>query len=570
MNQLRLFAQQEAIGVVVLDADRSTFDTVRRRLRRAAPKEYSVRYASTVNELAALVDAGDADIAVLGIDADDPGQLDRLGRIRTAHIDVPVVVLHHGTDPALGFQAVVTGAQDVLALEDANGARLHRLLWAAIARKRAEQAALASAFADPVTGLGTRHWMMRRLADAVSHAEESNGEWEAALLFLDLDRFKLVNDTLGHAAGDELLRLVAGRLRAVVRTQDPIARFGGDEFVILVEGHRIEGLTHRIALRALAAFAEPFTVEGQPFSIFASMGLALLQRGEDVDSFVDRADVALYRAKRRGRNRIVAYDDDLAEWASSEQDLADEVAATVRDDSFALELHAVWDLRLDRRVGFDVSGRWAEDHERREPLESLAERNGLGPDLGRALIERTLGLAASDELERGVGTRWWIQVPAGLLPQPTFVGWLTARCQHYGVDPSALVVSVGEGELADPDLVTAPIQQLADQGVTVAMRGFGVGTSSLTRFASADIDEVHLSAELCRGAAGTPARLAVIESLARLANAVGQHLVAGGPLEPDDVAAVGSVGCHFAIVEIDQRAAAIDLTNGVEAVRVLT
>lgn len=570
MNQLRLFAQQQAIGVVVLDVDQSTFDTVRRRLRRAAPKEYVVRYASTVNELAGLVESGDADIAVLGIDADDPGQLDRLGRIRTAHIDVPVVVLHHGTDPDLGFEAVVTGAQDVLALEDANGARLHRMLWSAIARKRVEREALASAFADPVTGLGTRHWMMRRLDDAVTHAEESNGEWEAALLFLDLDRFKLVNDTLGHAAGDELLRLVAGRLRAVVRPQDPIARFGGDEFVILIEGHRIEGLAHRIALRALAAFAEPFTVEGQPFSIFASIGLAILQHGEDVNSFVDRSDVALYRAKRRGRNRIVAYDDDLAEWASSEQDLADEVAATVRDDSFALDLHAVWDLRLARRVGFEAAARWAEDPERREPLESLAERNGLGPDLGRALIERTLGLAASDEMERGVGARWWIQVPAGLLPQPTFVEWLSERCHLYGVDPSALVVSVGEGELADPDLVTASIEQLGDLGVTVAMRGFGVGASSLTRFASADIDEVHVSPELCRGAAHTPARLAVIEALARLANAVGQHLVASGPLDADDVAAVRSVGCHFAIVEVDLPALSIDLTHEVDARSVLT
>ena len=561
VRQLPLFSDRATTKVVVLDDNLERIADIRRRLRRAAPTECSVSYVRTVDDLVGLERDELVDVVILVVDADHPTALDQLSRIRSAQLDLPIVVLHRGSDPAVGLQAVVTGAHDVLAYEDANGAQLQRTVWAAIARKQAEAVTLASANADPVTGLRSRHWMLQRLDRSVEHAREARGEWQVAVLFLDLDRFKLVNDTLGHAAGDDLLRIVADRLRAAVRAEDPVARFGGDEFVIVVEGHHIEGLAHRIALRALAAFAEPFPIEGQPFSLFASIGLAILAVDEDVETFMDRADIALYRAKRRGRNRIVAYDDDLRHWATTQQGLSEEVTAAVRDATFSLELSAVWDLRVHQRVGAIATARWSGEEPERESLVALAERNGLGPDLGRALVDRVLDLAANHVFAHGVAARWWIEMPIGLLSQPAFCDWLSERCRHHGVDAATIVLAAAEEELDDFDLVGPTLERLGDLGATVALRGFGNGRSSLTLFAAAQIDEVHLASDACRGSATDPARLTIIESLVRIAEAVGQHVVASGPLDPVDIAAVGRVGCHFAVARLSEPLDQVDLRS---------
>ncbi len=557
MKQLRLFVDRDLVGVVVVDGDVSAFETIRRRIRRVAPRDYRFHHATTTDEALRLIDDGEVDLVIIGVHADDLDGLERLGRLRSASVELPVVVIHHGSDPGGGLDAVVTGAQDVLSLHEATGTRLHRSLQTALTRKHAEVEALQTAYSDPVTGLGSRSWMLQRLERALEHADEP-GDWEVALLFIDLDRFKLVNDTLGHAAGDELLRMVADRLRAVVRTDDPVARFGGDEFVILIEGHRIADLAHRIALRALAAFGDPFVVEGQPFSVFGSIGLALRNDGESAETLLEHADAALYRAKHHGRNRVVVFDDDLREWASVRQDLAEAVTATVQRGAFELDLEEVWDLRMMRRTGRRVRAAWTPPADTRRLLDrsddehdclaTLAAEHGVGPDLGRMLLDRVLDLAAQESLEVLFPGRWWVELPAGLLPQISFPEWFAGRCDHHGVDPSRLVLTFGESEFADTDVVLAQIDRLGDLGAAIALRDFGLGQSSLTLFSAAQIDEVHLASSLCRGVARNSAQMAMVDGLVRIADAVGQLVVAQGPLGAEDVDAVQLVGCHLAVV----------------------
>ncbi len=556
MRQLRLFVDRDLFGVVVVDGDANAFETIRRRVRRIAPREYRFVHAATTEDALAAIEEGEIDLVVVGVHADDLGGLERLRRLRSASVELPVVVVHHGTDPGASLDAVVTGAQDVLSLHEATGARLHRSFRNALARKQAELEALQTAYSDPVTGLGSRTWMLQRLERAIEHAEEP-GEWQVALLFIDLDRFKLVNDTLGHAAGDELLRMVGDRLRAVVRADDPVARFGGDEFVILVEGHRISQLAHRLARRALAAFADPFVIEGQPFSVFGSIGLAIRNEGETSDELLEHADAALYRAKHRGRNRVVVFDEDLKEWTSARHDLGAAVTTAVQDGTFELQVDRIWDLRMMRAAGRSVRATWTPPEDTRRLLDrsdgpsdcliELAEQHGLGPDLGRVLLDRVLDLAAQESLEVVFPGRWWVQVPAGLLPQMSFPEWLAGRCEHHGVDPSRLALTFTEGEFADPDLVLAQVDRLGDLGVAIGMRDFGIGASSLTLFSAAQIDEVHLAPALCRGVATNSAQMAVIDGLVRIADAVGQLVVADGALEPADLDAVQLVGCHLAV-----------------------
>jgi len=560
MRQLRLFAERETCEVVVIDQNSLVFERVRRRVRRAAPREYRFRHATDLEAAFELIAAGEVDVVVLVVVTDDPSGLTRLNRLRSADVALPVVVIHHGTDPDAALDAVVTGAQDVLSMHDATGLRLHNAFMAAVARKRAELQALAEVHADPVTGLATRRWMLEALARAIAHGDERR-EWQVGLLFIDLDRFKLVNDTLGHAAGDELLRTVADRLKAVVRTEDRVARYGGDEFVILVEGHKIADLAHRIALRCLAAFSDPFVIEGQPFAVHASIGLAIRSPGEPAETLMHHADSALYRAKRRGRNRVVLFDDDLRDWASNQADMAEAVTAAIRSGAMDAIVDHVWDLRTDRRIGHRLDVTWGGAATADVNLRELAAAHGLALDLGRWMLERALVGAAEDALSGATGLRWWVDLPVGLLSVRSTATWLADRCRHHGVDPSVLVCSVVERELADIGPALPQIEALAELGVSVGLRGFGVGVSSLHLFSSAEVDEVRLSGELCRGVATNSARFAMVAGLARIADAVGQQLVAGGPLSREDLDAVRAAGCHLAVMPAEVDLAPTDLTS---------
>src|SRR6516165_4849530 len=257
---MRLFGERETLDILVIDDDQRLAAVVRRRLRRVGARDHRIIGADGIDAAAAVLASRAIDAIIIGVSATDLVGLERLSRLRGMHVDAPIVVLHHGGDLDASLEAVVTGAQDVLPLSEANGTRLVRVLRAAMARKRVENAAIVTALTDPVTGLGARAWIEGSLDRAVTHAATTGAGWQVAVLYCDLDRFKQVNDTLGHGAGDELLKVVADRLRHVVRVEDPIGRFGGDEFVIVLEGHRIEALAERVARRALESLDEPISL----------------------------------------------------------------------------------------------------------------------------------------------------------------------------------------------------------------------------------------------------------------------------------------------------------------------
>jgi diguanylate cyclase (GGDEF)-like protein len=538
---MRLFGERETLDILVIDDDQRLADVVRRRLRRVGARDHRIIGADGIDAAAAVLSARAIDAIIIGVAATDLVGLERLSRLRGMHVDAPIVVLHHGGDIDASLEAVITGAQDVLPLTEANGTRLVRVLRAAMARKRVENAAIVTALTDPVTGLGARAWIEGSLDRAVTHAATTGAGWQVAVLYCDLDRFKHVNDTLGHGAGDELLKVVADRLRHVVRLEDPIGRFGGDEFVIVLEGHRIEALAQRVARRALESLDEPITLGQHSVSVHTSIGLAVWQPGESVARLLERADVALYRAKRAGRNQFVAWDDTLRAWADREQGRSAELDRALREGTLALDVRPLRDLPRARGRRVVVTAAWGRPElDAFDPPMSVATRHGKVSQLTAWLIDAAMELAARDPQHVSV------EIPPAMTGSEELLAAIRRAGDRHDVDLDRLVVVVDQRDLADEELARPVLGALDELGVGVAVRGFGTGISSMTLMAAEYVDEIHLAPELCRGISRDPLRRTVLTGLLTIAEAVGQHVIARGIDDEADLACIVECGCHGA------------------------
>jgi diguanylate cyclase (GGDEF)-like protein len=550
VDQLRLFADRRPLRVLIVEDDAVIAGSLRRRLRRVG-RTYEVSCFTVAELMAGLIGEITADAVLVGVTA-DPNTVSALRRLCLAADQAAVIAVQHGEGNDHDLEVVITGAQDVITLSETSALRLDRVIRGAMVRRATENAVLADALTDPVTGMPARAWMLQRLDLAVAHAESGTDGWQVALLFCDLDRFKNINDSFGHAKGDEVLRSVADRLRSVVRAEDPLVRFGGDEFVVLLEGAHIEALAQRIALRALAALAEPFEIDGHAVSVFASIGLSLLGVDETAQDLLNHADLALYRAKRRGRNRVEIFDAELRAWSDQQHDLAEMLREDLRAGALELTRSTLWDLTSGVIVGSVAAPRWPLTDSPDE-LVDLAVRNGLGPELGRWMTRSAIDAASTDShASDGSGaSQIVVEIPPGLVSQPAFVGWIDEVLTVSHTDPARLVLALGESELGDLELVGPVLEGLDALGVSVALSEFGSAQASLTLFGSLAVDEVFLTADLVAGIATDPTRRAVVEGLLKIAGAIGQRVVATGPQTLADVAALVALGCEAVVTDLN-------------------
>jgi two-component system, cell cycle response regulator len=260
---------------------------------------FTVSRAATFAEAKQRLNSARYDAVLLDLILPDVEGLEAVKAVLAISPDVPLVVLSGLDDERLALEAVLNGAQDYLIKGQGDAALLRRAIRHAIERKRVERELSQLAKFDPLTGLPNRLLFRDRLAQAVQRIDRC--DQVVALIFIDLDGFKAVNDRYGHATGDRLLKAVAGRLSRVVRRTDTVARLGGDEFTIILEGLRHPDDAARVAEQVLRSLRQPFELGGLVIELGASLGVAIASHATEVpDMLTHRADVAMYRAKARG------------------------------------------------------------------------------------------------------------------------------------------------------------------------------------------------------------------------------------------------------------------------------
>lgn len=404
------------------------------------------------------------------------------------------------------------------------------------------------AYHDVLTGLANRQLVIDRMDHAVALAAREGGM--VAVMFIDLDRFKLVNDTLGHNVGDELLCEAARRVRAVVRRADTVGRLGGDEFVVVAE--RLNGPDDAavVAEKICGALREPYNLEDHVLHVGGSLGVAVYpQDGEDAAELMRKADTAMYAAKADGGGGFRFFTEKMTETTRYRLRLEREIREALLAGGFELHYQPQIDLSSGAVAGFEALIRWRRDDGYLPPDQfiPLAEETGLIRELGDWVLREACRQAAA---WRAAGWRDG-HIAVNVSPhQLTTGGFATRLAEHMqitGAAPADLQIEITESALlADPDAAARELAAARKLGVLIAIDDFGVGYSSLRHLVSLPVDAIKIDKSFVRDISAYADRFEIVKAIVALAEALGMAVVAEGVETQAELDSLKSCGCRLA------------------------
>jgi diguanylate cyclase (GGDEF)-like protein/PAS domain S-box-containing protein len=399
-------------------------------------------------------------------------------------------------------------------------------------RRRLEEQLAHQALHDSLTNLANQSLFRDRVEHALTRT--SRGDGNLAVLFLDLDNFKTVNDSLGHAAGDLLLVAVTERLQRCIRTSDTAARLGGDEFAVLLEDPATEQDVIAVAQRIVSSFKRTFTIDGTEVSASVSIGIARATPGASCEQLLRNADLAMYTAKRRGKGRFEAYEDGMHARAVERLTLEAELRQALARGELRPHYQPIVDLDTGATVGVEALARW--HHPERGVLApdvflELAEEAGLINDVGHTIITNTFTDLRSWQDRGLVGPDFCVSVnltPHQLLAS-TLLEELEQAFRTHHVDPACLILEITEGAMMrDTDVAIANLTRLRELGLRIAVDDFGTGYSSLAYLQRFPIDILKIDKSFVDGIDQGPEDSALALAILRLVQTLDLTAIAEG------------------------------------------
>jgi diguanylate cyclase (GGDEF)-like protein len=466
-----------------------------------------------------------------------------LARLKAARADVPAVVVGADGNSTLALAAVQAGAQDVLAREGLDAASLERSIRYAIERKRTEVQLAHMALHDHLTGLPNRSLFDDHLEHALQRRRDA--QRGVAVLFIDVDGFKRINDSLGHSAGDAALRETAARIRSAVRPHDTVARLGGDEFTVLCEDLDNDGDALGIAERISEALARTVVIHGSDVVLRASIGVALAGSADvRPEELLRRSDDAMYQAKARGGGRPQLYMPGQGRQRGG-HDLQVE-SALRRAIPAELVAHYQPVVALDdaRIVGAEALARW--QHPARgliPPAEfiAIAEQTELIVPLGNWMLDHACRQCALWD-----GLRVSVNVSGRQVAEGSLVASVSRALEDSGLAPERLQLELTETVLMDDvDGHVAVMRDLKELGVSLALDDFGKGYSSLGYLHRFPIDRIKIDRDFVRGLPDSRADRAIVSAVLSFARALDMEVVAEGVETQQHVDALRELGCEY-------------------------
>ena len=493
--------------------------------------DFKLDWVRTEEDALSAISKGEHDVYLVDYRLGKTNGLDLVQQVSETWSTAPFILLTGQNSRELDIEAMRAGASDYLVKDDLTAPLLDRAIRYAIERYRGEQKLARMAQFDQLTGLANRSLFRDYLERALARADRT--ERSVAVFFLDLDRFKIINDTFGHDTGDALLIEVAERLRHSVRASDLVARLGGDEFTVVVDGITSPYIVHHFADRILRVLKEPLRLGENELFTTASIGIAVYPNDADnLDDLLKSADTAMYKAKEEGANNYQFYTVDLHIKASKRAELERGLRSAIDNREFEVWYQPQIDIETGELSAVEALVRWA--HPERglimpDAFIGLAEETGLIVPIGELVMDDACRKIREFESNGVLELNVAVNFSARQFQDANLVENISSIVEGHGVNPSLLEIEITENSiLEDPQTVRRTLESFTDMGLRVALDDFGTGYSSLKHLRSFPAGSIKIDRSFIQNVSTSPEDASIVRAIIGMAHNLRLKVIAEG------------------------------------------
>ncbi len=469
----------------------------------------------------------------------------------------PIILLTGQGDHELDIKAIQTGASDYLVKSEINADLLERSIRYAIERKRTEDDIYQMAYYDSLTGLPNRLLFQDRLRQVIKHSERERNT--NAVLFLDVDNFKRINDTFGHTVGDNLLREVAARLEHVIRKSDAVsrqhlgnmfARLGGDEFTVLLSDIQEIEDALKVAERINTSISIPFALGNHEVFVTVSTGIAIYPAdGNDCDTLLKNADSAMYHAKEQGKNNYQFYMQSMNARAFEILEMENDLRKALENNELLLYYQPQIDIIHGKVIGVEALIRWQHPEKGLvSPAEFIpvAEKNGLINPIGEWVIRTACAQIRAWHAAGMSAMPVSVNIASQQFQQQDFIQIITDSLDYSGISSADLILEITESTLMEnTEAVSNKLQEVTDLGVKLSIDDFGTGYSSLNYLKRFPIHAIKIDYSFIKEVNTDPDDAAIVEAIISMANSLKLEIVAEGVETEEQLEFLRIKGCSL-------------------------
>lgn len=541
--------EHEVCEVLLVEDNLIDAQLIRRLLRRVGSAYYRITHVRTLNDAVLSAEELDPEVILADLNLPDSRGTQTVTSLQTSYPDIPLVIVSAWEDEAISLRSVKAGAQDYLVKGHIDATNLHRVIRYAVERKRTELELVRLAHYDQLTALPNRTLLRERVNHALARAMRSGTG--IATLVLDMDRFKEINDTLGHELGDKLLIEAGRRIRASVRDQDTVARLGGDEFAIVLEG--VSGAKEVLAVieRICESLGELSSIDGHAIKSSASIGIAIYpENGSDLSELLRAADLAMYQAKSSGRGRYQFFADAMQEEAQSRHALEWALRRAVERKEFRLVYQPQLCLRTGTPIGVEALLRWmSPTRGLLSPQHFIAglEEFGLINELGEWVLQTACEQVCQWHSMKFEPMRIGVNVSAQQLEDPMLIDKIRRALADTKLAPEFLELELTESSLmSDPAEAGALLREIRRVGVRISIDDFGTGYSSLTYLHDFPLNALKIDKQFVRSVDSNDRGAPISNMIIGLGKNLGLEVIAEGVETELQLERLRAQGCDIA------------------------